>query len=110
MKKMYHLKMCIVFAVLFVMGAVFCGSDTVKADTEGLWEYWKGSDNKVTITGYSGAERDVQIPDTIQGAEVVAINGSCFADNTRMQSVFIPDTVTVVGGYAFQNCTSTAFF
>lgn len=106
MKKMYHLKMCIVFAVLFVMGAVFCGSDTVKADTEGLWEYWKGSDNKVTITGYSGAERDVQIPDTIQGAEVVAINGSCFADNTRMQSVFIPDTVTVVGGYAFQNCTS----
>lgn len=106
MKRVHYLKMCMVFALLFAVGAIFFRADTAKADTDGLWEYRKGSGNKVTVTGFGGADQDVQIPDRIQGAEVVAISDSCFEKNTRMQSVFIPDTVTAIGSDAFRGCTN----
>ena len=60
-----------------------------------------GTDGMVTITGYTGTNRVVVIPDTITGLPVTAIGGDAFNGNWRLTSVTIPNSVTSIGGGAF---------
>ena len=54
----------------------------------------------VTITGYTGASKDVIIPAQINGKPVIAIGIGAF--NTRqLTSVSIPNSVTTIGNQAF---------
>ena len=105
MKKKYYLKLCIVFAMLFVMGAIFWKSDTVKADIYGKWEY-SAWNNQVTITKYNGADADIDIPEKINGMDVIALEYACFSENPYIESVNIPSTVTTIGSNVFYGCTN----
>ena len=58
----------------------------------------------VTITGYTGGETVVVIPDTIEGAPVTAIGKDAFVDKTTIKGLSIPDTVTTIGKGAFKGC------
>lgn len=80
----------------------------------------------ITITGYTGTNRLVVIPDMTNGYPVTAIGQSAFqstsatnvilpdtitsigslafADTASLSSVNIPDNVTNIGGYAFDRC------
>ena len=55
----------------------------------------------VTITGYTGSERNVTIPSEIEGKPVTAIGERAFSQNKTLTSVAIPDSVTGIGDYAF---------
>ena len=57
----------------------------------------------VAITAYTGDEKAVTIPETIGSKKVVQING--FGSNT-VESVVLPQYVTEIGEYAFENCGS----
>jgi len=46
------------------------------------------------------------IPTELDGALVTGISASGFANCDKITSVYVPDTVNVVGTYAFANCTS----
>ena len=70
-----------------------------------VFEYTLDDDGNATITKYDGNVRALTIPDTLDGYTVVAI-GSAFAKNTYLQSVVIPDTVTVIQESAFAECTN----
>ncbi len=51
------------------------------------------------------ASGDVVIASTYNGYPVTSIGGYAFADRS-LTSVTIPNSVTVIGGFAFTNCTS----
>ena len=71
---------------------------------EGL--QYSGSDNKVTITGYTGSAAEIAIPDKIESKPVTAIGTEAFKGITSLTSVTIPEGVTSIGERTFENCTS----
>ncbi len=64
----------------------------------------------IVISGYLGNSFIIQIPDTIDGEPVTAIDFGAFGayntDSSHTTSITIPDSVTKIGGYAFEGCTS----
>lgn len=66
---------------------------------------WIAADSKATITGYTGSESDIVIPETLNSLPVTAIGDSAFASNTTLTSVTIPQGVTSIGSNAFSGCT-----
>ena len=68
-----------------------------------VYKYSLDEDGNATITGYSGSVSALAIPQTIDGHKVVAIGNSAF-EGTCLVNVTIPDTVTVIGDSAFENC------
>ena len=81
----------------------------------------------VTITGYTGSDRKIVIPQTLLGLPVTAIGDEAFrgadiqyidlgavhtigayafAECANLVNVVLPDTVTRVGAYAFTDCTN----
>ncbi len=60
----------------------------------------------VTVTGYTGGELIVVIPDTIEDTPVTAIAEKAFAGMGNLKAVSIPDSVTAIGLGAFKDCGS----
>lgn len=73
------------------------------------------SDSTATLTGYTGSDTNVTIPETfslINGVAfagttytVTAIGASAFEGNTIVSNITIPDTVKSIGASAFYGCT-----
>ena len=70
---------------------------------ENFTTYDGDEDNTVIISGYTGSNTEINIPPAIDGKTVVGIANRAFADNTVIQKVRIPDTVTDVAVAAFHN-------
>ena len=64
----------------------------------------------IVITGYSGSETNVVIPEyiTVNGEDIIVkeIPKMAFYDNDNIVSVTIPNSVTTIGEYAFFNCSN----
>lgn len=60
-------------------------------------------DNTVVIKGYLGDDKQVVIPETIEGVKVVTIGENAFADS-EVESVILPDSIMEIGDDAFQDC------
>jgi Flp pilus assembly protein protease CpaA len=63
------------------------------------------SNNQITITGYTGADGVVVIPDTINGLPVAEIGERAFDSRSGVTSVTIPNSVIRIGFAAFVSCT-----
>lgn len=59
----------------------------------------------VTILGYSGSDKEVEIPSTIFNGKVISIGDNAFKDNTNITNIVIPNCVTFIGESAFSGCT-----
>ena len=53
------------------------------------------------ITGYNGSAKNVVVPSSIDGLEVVSIGAQAFYQNTTIENVTLPDTVSSIGFKAF---------
>ncbi len=62
------------------------------------------NNNAITITGYSGGDTNLDIPATIDGLPVTAIDAHAFQYQTDLYSATIPDGVTIIGDFAFDGC------
>ena len=62
------------------------------------------TDDGVTVTGYTGGELILVIPDTLEGKPVTAIAASAFKGMTTLKALCIPDTVTSIGVSALEGC------
>ena len=72
--------------------------------TDGLTFVAKGSG--YAVSGYEGDDITVVIPESYNGLPVVSINTEAFLNNTKIECVIIPDTVTNIGNSAFRGCTA----
>jgi hypothetical protein len=85
----------VIFALLSLCGAVF-------SQNTGDFTYIQNRGGGVTITGYRGGERDVEIPPDIGGAPVTGIGNRAFY-NRGITSVKMPSCVETIGVQAFAN-------
>ena len=61
---------------------------------------------EITVTGYTGGELILVIPDAIEDKPVTAIAPSAFAGKGNLKAVSVPDTVRTIGKDAFKDCES----
>lgn len=78
----------------------------VRQETPAEFFTYEIENGECTITGYTGTDTDVVIPDVIEGCRVTGIGESAFDGNSAVISVDIPDTVVTINAYAFCDCTS----
>ncbi|MCR5653952.1 MAG: leucine-rich repeat protein, partial [Ruminococcus sp.] len=62
--------------------------------------------NNSVIVRYTGTEKNVVIPERINGKKITAIGGSAFAGCSDVETVKLSNSVVMVSPYAFLNCTS----
>ncbi len=80
-------------------------SSPITPAEENLFNYTVSND-KATITGLKSAFKgDLIIPPTLAGYSVTSIGAYAFG-NTGIFSVTIPDSVTMIGDWAFSGCSS----
>ncbi len=65
------------------------------------------TDNKITITGYSGDETHLTIPSAIDGLPVVAIGREAFRGSS-LEKVILPDSIKTVDWFAFYGSSALA--
>ena len=76
-----------------------------KAFTEDFEVTYDAETRGMMITNYTGTSVNVYIPDKAEGEPVTKIGERAFAEKDIV-SVYIPDTVAVIGDYAFESCKS----
>ena len=63
------------------------------------------SDGTAEITGYSGEETDITIPEQVNdGILVTSIGSGVFANNDILETVMIPEGVVSIGDHSFAEC------
>lgn len=72
-------------------------------ETDDGFRYEITEDNTVTITAYLGTATDVVVPEEIDGLPVTALGTFAFGI-TPVESVVLPDSVTVLGEDCFRFC------
>ena len=70
---------------------------------DGEYYYCITENNEATVGAYYGDEKNVEIPEQIQGAPVVRISGT-FASNEYLESVKLPENLKEIGKCTFYYC------
>lgn len=73
------------------------------AETEGDYTYTV-TNGESSITGYTGTETALIIPDTLGGYPVTSIGRNAFKYGSLV-TLLLPDTVTYIDNYAFKYCS-----
>lgn len=72
------------------------------------FSYSEDDSGNIILTKYNGREAAPEIPSSIDGKKVTAIGESCFAGNTAVKTISIPEGISQIGDYAFECCTYLA--
>ena len=70
------------------------------------YTYTITKDDTVTITGYTGSDTVLTVPQKLGGSPVTEIAADAFAEQTKLTSVTLPDGLKKIADDAFFNCTS----
>ena len=70
----------------------------------GVWSYELLEGGGASITGYTGNEVNLRVPDELEGHKVVCIGEGVFQENETVLSVEFPDTLQKIGNSAFCGC------
>ena len=105
---MYKKILSFILAMLCIMSCAVVGVSAAGNGTpvmEGNFKAVYYSDGTAMLYEASVDEAHVVIPETVGGYVITEISNA-FANNKKIKSVTIPDTVTGVLGSAFRNCTN----
>ena len=90
---------------LIVIAMLFCICIPAFAADNSKFKYDIIGDD-IKITGYTGNESSIVIPDSLNGRFVTQIASNSFAGKSFIKSVQLPDTLKLIGPDAFKNCSS----
>ena len=91
--------------VVLVIGVWVC-LGVVATVREGNCEYTLYFDGTATLIGYVGHDKNLTVPEAINGYMLTSIGMEAFAYCTSLTQVTIPDSVTSIGDRAFRDCTT----
>ena len=74
--------------------------------SSGDFTYSENGDGNITLTKYNGKETSLELPSVIDGKTVAAVGESCFAGNTSVKKIVLPDGITEIGDYTFECCAN----
>ena len=77
-----------------------------KTESEGIEYTINQSENGYIVTGYSGSDTDVIIPELYRKMPIKAIAPSTFEKNSAITSVSLPASLIKIDEKAFSGCTS----
>lgn len=102
-------KLLIVLSVVLItalctFGFSSCGNQPRELEY-GDYQYTVENE-QVTITKYNGNATDITIPESIDGMPVVCIGNGAFLRCSSIKSLTVPDSVVVIHGLAFNQCTA----
>ena len=108
MKHKYFLRVSPVGRIIRLLILMFALMIPTAAPAETHWNftYTVKSNNTIDITGYTGIEDEVTIPNAIKGLPVTGIGKTAFYKCHGLASVIIPESVTSIGERAFGDCSS----
>ena len=93
-------------AALIVLSVVPLSVSAANGTDDGGFA-WVSQGDSVRITGYTGGETDVVIPESIDGLPVTRIYRYAFTNaNPPIERIVIPEGVTTLDMYAFARCES----
>lgn len=75
----------------------------------GNFEYRVLEDGTAEITDYTGSEKRVVVPDTLDGYKVTEIGDDAFDRCYSAESITLPDGIRRIGHSAFYNCQFRSF-
>lgn len=79
-------------------------SDTPQESEKSDAKYtYTASEKGITITGYSGSDKKLNIPESIDGISVVAIGREAFK-NASFEEVILPQGLEKIDWFAFSDC------
>lgn len=78
------------------------GAPKETAKSDAMYTY-TASEKGITITGYSGSDKKLYIPASIDGVAVVAIGREAFK-NASFETVIAPNGIEKIDWFAFSNC------
>lgn len=81
----------------------YAQSEGFLLNTADIWETI-ANETGVTITGHKGFKKALVIPEKIDGKKVTAIGVQAFYGDDLIESVKIPEGVTIIDRWAFDEC------
>lgn len=102
MKKIISLFLSLTLLISLTAGLDF----SAYAEGADDFVYESFDDGTVMITGYTGTEETVYVPNTIYGNKVYGIASYAFYGCENLKSITISSEIEVVGEYAFSQCTN----
>lgn len=104
-KKLISCTLCLTI----LLSSILCGVISVNAEEDlsyGDFEYSLLDDGTVSISKYTGTDKNVNIPSVINKRKVTVIGYDAFKECVNMESVIIPNGVKEIRMDAFNGCTS----
>ena len=102
-KKLISCTLCLTI----LLSSFLCGVISVNAEEDlsyGDFEYSLLNDGTVSISKYTGSDKNLNIPSVINNRKVTEIGFSAFYNCKTLESVNIPNEVIVIDNYAFLDC------
>ena len=81
------------------------GSSSPAVEIIDGYTYAPADTGGVILTGYTGHDQKLVIPDTVNGKAVTEIGDGCFSGNAWPQRVTVPEGVVRLGDYSFECCS-----
>ena len=97
-------RILIICLCLMMIPAYAFADDPVEAVRDGI--KYRIESRQLTVIGYEGDLVDVEIPDSLEGYPVMAIEREAFANCKTLESIKIPDSVRTIGNCAFMGCSN----
>lgn len=105
MKKLtaYILTLLIICISCLSVDALNFGKISEFTSDDGLWKYTVSNDNFAEITGYTGNEKNVLIPEKIDDFKVTSIGSAAFY-NSNIEKITFSSSIITIGWWAFYGC------